>query len=223
MRLPGLLSCFLTLSALSVGGTLADEAYWYVPHMEEARTPVEDALHSKELAMPGFGISSSRNMLMKRFQHALDHKWLSAEQVDRFCNELKKISDKEQGQRDENGSLSYQSVAHEAKQLHDLNNRFEEQVLIKEQANPGIEGLQARKALMLQRVAYGLSNGKFTARRAAEYKQQIRGVLSVVPESGKLDSEEEKDASSQLRRISTSLEKEISGPSLANRPAPFSR
>ena len=198
------------------------EQFWYVPHQDEAKTPVEVQLESPELAMPGFGIGSSRTMLLKRFQYATEHKWLSAQQVDQLCNDMKKITDKESSMRDADGKLSYDSRASLAKQLNELNDRFEELVLVREQSNPGIEGLQAREALMIQRVTLAVNQGKMTAKKAAEMKAEIRQTMAELPAKD-ISEEKSREIASNLNRISGSLEKDLRGPSMASRATPFSR
>jgi hypothetical protein len=208
----------LLISGLPVGA----QQFWYIPQVDDSKTPIENELASPELAMPGFGISSSRSQLMKRFEYALDHKWLTSAQVDQFCNDLKNISDKETSLRDESGNLNGSSRSTIAKQLASLNNRFEDTVLVREQSNPGIEGLQAREALMLQRVGAAVSQGKMTHKKAAEMKQEIKSIMAKVPEKD-MSQDLQKEVASDLNRIGASLEKDMRGPSMASRVTPFSR
>lgn len=198
------------------------QQYWYVPHQDEAKTPIELKLESPELAMPGFGIGSSRTTLLKRFQYATEHKWLASQQVDQLCNDMKKITDKESSMRDADGKLNYEARASLARQLNELNDKFEELVLVREQSNPGIEGLQAREALMIQRVNLAVSQGKMTAKKAAEMKAEIRQTMAEVPEKD-LSDEQSKQIASNLNKISGSLEKDLRGPSMASRLTPFAR
>lgn len=200
----------------------AQEQFWYVPHVDDAKTPVEVQLESPELAMPGFGLGSTKAQIIKRIEFSLDHKWLPQNQVDQLCNDLKRISDKEQSLRDTEGKLSYDNRALIAKQLLDLNQKFEEQVLVREQSNPGIEGLQAREAMMIQRVNLALSQGKVTGRQAAEMKGEIRAVMANMPDKD-LTDEQSREIASSLSKINNSLDKDFRNPSMASRVLPFSR
>ena len=203
------------------------QQFWYIPHIDEARTPIEVELQSSELAMPGFGIGSTRAQLIKRFQYALEHKWLAPNQVDQLCNDLKQITDREQGQRDEAGKLSFESRSSLAKQLNELNDRFEDMVLVREQSNPGVDGLLARRAMMIQKINKANGAGRLSARKAAELKAQIATATTAIPEKDATDEQIKKVASS-LNQINTEMDRELSlylrPPSMtAARPAPFSR
>lgn len=202
-------------------GTVYAQQFWYVPHIDEAKTPVEQVLQT-DLAMPGFGIGSTRATLIKRFQYALEHKWLAANQVEQFCNDLKTITDREQGQRDDGGKLSFESRVSLAKQLNELNDRFEEQVLVREQSNPGLDGLRARRAMMIQRVNRAVGEGKLTSRKAIELKEEISAATAELPEKD-LTDDAAKKVSASLSAINNNIEGQLRPPSVANKPAPFTR
>lgn len=208
----------LVFSSAPVGA----QEFWYVPHVDEARTPVEVELQSSELALPGFGIASTKSTIIKRLEYALDHKWLSASQDQQLCNELKAITDKEQSLRDENGKLSYQAKTELARQLTGFNDKFEELVLVREQSNPGIPGLQARQAMMVQRVNQALNDGKMTAKRAVQLKAEIREIAAEVPEKD-ISEDLSKQVAAGLNKINNDLDKDLRQPSMATRPLPFSR
>src|SRR5262249_28364652 len=99
---------------------------------------------------------------------------------------------------------------------------FEEQVLVREQSNPGIEGLQAREAMMIQRVNMAVSQGKMTSRQASEMKGEIRSVMANMPDKDMTD-EQSKQIASSLSKINNNLEKDFRNPSMASRVVPFSR
>lgn len=210
------------LLSLSASAAYAQEPFWYMPHEQDAKTPIEEKLGSSELAMPGFGIGSTRAQLIKRFEYALEHKWLTSAQVEQFCNELKAITDKEQSQRDADGKLSFQTRSALAKQLNELNGRFEEIVLVREQNSPGVEGLKARQAMLNQRISYGISAGKLSNKRAAQLRAEIAEAVADMPEQD-LSDEKSKQIASDLNKINASVEKDLRGPSIANRVTPFSR
>lgn len=198
------------------------QQFWYIPHVDEASTPIEAKLQSSELALPGFGIGSTRATIIKRLEYALDNKWLSSAQVEQLCNDLKAITDKEQGMRDSGGKLSFESRASLAKQLAELNDKFEEQVLVREQSNPGIEGIRAREAMMIQRVNQAVASGKMTGKQASQMKADIKSTTAQLPDK-EINDELSKKISSNLNKINVALEKDLRGPSVATRVTPFSR
>ncbi|MBX9689638.1 MAG: hypothetical protein K2X27_23205 [Candidatus Obscuribacterales bacterium] len=208
--------------ALAISPVSAQQQLWYVPHVDEAKTPIEMKLQSPELAMPGFGIGSTRATIIKRFEYALDHKWLSSAQVEKFCNDLKQITDKEQAQRDSSGKLPFEARTQLAKQLSELNDNFEETVLVREQSSPGIEGLQARRAMMIQRVNQAVAEGKMTHKKAQDLKAEIAAASAQMPEKD-LSEELSHKIAGNLNKINVVIEKDLRGPSIANRVVPFSR
>ncbi len=229
MRFKSILEKKLTPGILGLGFILFQscpagaQEFWYIPHSDEANTPRELKLQSSELALPGFGISSTRAQLIKRFEYALEHKWLTAAQVQQFCNELKSISDKENNHRDPDGKLSFESRSSLAKQLSALNDRFEEMVLVREQSSPGQEGLQARKAMMLQRLNQAVTNGKLSNKKAFELKKEIAQATEAL--AGEDFSEADaKKVSISLSQLNTEIDKNMKSPSMtASKVVPFSR
>lgn len=197
------------------------QQFWYVPHMDEAKTPIEQVLQS-DLAMPGFGIGSTRAQIIKRFQHALEHKWLTAAQVEQLCNELKIITDRESTQRDPGGKLSFEARTSLAKQLNELNDRFEEMVLVREQSSPGLDGLKARRAMMIQRVNKAVGDGKLSSKRAVELKTEIAAATAELPQTDISEAAAKKIATA-LNTINVSIEGQLRPPAVANRVVPFSR
>jgi len=195
------------------------QEFWYVPHIDEAKTPVESELQSGDLAMPGFGLASTKSTIIKRLEYALDHKWLSSSQDQQLCNELKSITDKEQSFRDSDGKLNYSARAEIAKQLTDFNDKFEELVLVREQANPGIPGLQARQAMMLQRVSQAVNAGKMSDKRAGSLRYEIRSIAAEVPEKDITDEQTRKIAG-ELNRINGELDKDTHNSAVAAKPNP---
>lgn len=198
------------------------QQFWYIPHIDEAKTPIESQLESPELSLSGLGIGSTRSQIIKRLQFATEHKWLTAAQVDQLCNDLKRITDKEASLRDASGKLSFQSRNSLAKQLSEFNQKFEEMVLVREQSNPGIEGLQAREAMMIQRVNLAVSQGKMTNKKAAQLKAEVRAAMADMPEK-EITEEQTKKIATELSRISGVVEKDMHNPSMASRVVPFSR
>lgn len=184
----------------------------------EAKTPIERTLQI-ELPMPGFGISSSRTQLMNRFEYALDHKWLTAEQVQQLCNELKVITDRTESNRDEKGKLSYEQTASAAKQLNSLNARFEELVLHKEQSSSNLDGLRARRALMIQRVSKAESDGKLNSQRAEELIAEINALSSSLNRK-RVHPDELKTTESNLSRLSQRIDQQLSNTAIATRELP---
>lgn len=219
----------LSIGVLLSCSPLNAQQFWYIPHIDEARTPIEVELQSGELQMPGFGIGSTRAMLIKRFQYALDHKWLAPGQVDQLCNDLKHITDREQGQRDASGKLSFESRSSLAKQLAELNDRFEDMVLVREQSSPGLDGIVARRAMMVQKINKSVGSGRLSARKATELKAQIAtATAEITPELKEMNDAQAKKIAGNLNQINTEMDRELSlylrPPSLtAARPAPFSR
>ncbi|MBX9719791.1 MAG: hypothetical protein K2X81_00210 [Candidatus Obscuribacterales bacterium] len=181
----------------------------------EAKTPIEHILQS-QLRMPGFGISSTRNQIMNRLQYALEHKWLSAVEVLQLCNELKVITDREESKRDADGKLDFGARSSLAKQLSSLNDRFEEMVLLKEQASPTIDGLRARRALLIQRVSKAESNGKLNSKKAQELNREIATVTTALSHNN-ISDEESKTITSSLSYMNKLIDEQISNTELASK------
>ncbi len=175
--------------------------------VSDSRSPIEHVLQS-ELAMPGLGISASRNQIMNRFQYALDHKWLTAAQVQDFCNELKTITDREEKSRDENGKLSYEARASAAKQLNALNDRFEQTVLSKEQSRSNIDGLRARRAVLLQKVSKAESDGILNQKAVGSLNLEIAAAGASLKRK-QLAEEELQSTSDDLAELDKRIDDEI--------------
>ncbi len=186
-----------------------------VNEISEAKTPIEHVLQS-QLPMPGFGISSTRNQIMNRLQYALEHKWLSSTQVQQLCNELKVITDREESKRDADGKLDFAARSSLAKQLNSLNDRFEEMVLVKEQTSTTIDGLRARKALLIQRISKAESNGKLTSKKAQELNREIATVSTALSHNN-ISDEESKTITSSLSYMNKVIDEQISNTELASK------
>ncbi|MBX9723250.1 MAG: hypothetical protein K2X81_17740, partial [Candidatus Obscuribacterales bacterium] len=163
--------------------------FYYVPHIDEARTPIETTLQGNELAMPGFGLGSTKTQIIKRLDYAQAHNWLAANQLDQLRSELKTISDKEQSERDASGKLSFENRTELAKQFTDLNDKFELLVLTREQSSPGIDGIKAREAMMIQRINKAVASGKMTSKKAATLKSEIGQTTATLPNTNVNDDE----------------------------------
>lgn len=201
-----LLSLSLLSGMLIVVPCLAQQTQ-IINTVSDARSPIEHVLQS-ELAMPGLGISASRNQIMNRFQYALDHKWLSAAQVQDFCNELKTITDREEKSRDENGKLSYEARASAAKQLNSLNDRFEQAVLSKEQSRSNIDGLRARRAVLLQKVSKAESDGVLNLKTVESLNLEIAAAGASLKRK-QLAEEELQSTSDDLAELDKRIDDEI--------------
>lgn len=173
----------------------------------DARSPIEHTLQN-ELAMPGMGISASRNQIMNRFQYALDHKWLTSAQVQDLCNDLKTITDREESSRDANGKLSYESRALVAKQLNALNDRFEQLVLSKEQSRSNIDGLRARRAVIIQKVSKAESDGILTSKDAEALNFEITAAGSPLKRK-QLSEDELKATAEDLSELDKRIDEQL--------------
>lgn len=173
----------------------------------DARSPIEHTLQN-ELAMPGMGISASRNQIMNRFQYALDHKWLTSTQVQDLCNDLKTITDREENSRDANGKLSYESRALAAKQLNALNDHFEQLVLSKEQSRSNIDGLRARRAAIIQKVSKAESDGVLTSKDAEALHLEVT-ALSTSLKRKQLSEEELKTTADDLADLDKRVDDQL--------------
>lgn len=186
------------------------QQYVAVQYIDQARTPIETKLAGADLAMPGLGLGSSRVQLGKRFDFAEQNKWLAANQLDLLRKELKAITDKEASQRDAAGKLSFESRQELGKQICDLNEKFEEQVIIREQSAPGIEGLRARQAMLMQRISKSVGLGKLAAKKAQVLKAEVRGAMSAIPETEEeLTELASKQISQSLQSVNQKLDKEL--------------
>jgi hypothetical protein len=205
------------------GAPAGAQDFWYIPHVDEAKTPIEVQLQGPELAMPGFGIASTKAAIIKRLEYALDNKWLSASQDQQLCNDLKVISDREQSYRDADGKLSFKARNELARQLTELNNKFEELVLVREQSSPGVQGLLARQALMIERVNQAVAEGRINGRRGYQIKSEIKSVATQVPEKD-ISDEQAKKIAFELTRINNDIDHEsMRVPAVAGRQTPFTR
>ena len=118
-------NCIGVLSILFLTCTAAyAETAWVVPPTDQHLSPIQRVLRS-DLAMPGVGIAASKKQLTNRLQYALEHDWLSGEQIEQLKAELKAISDQEDSQRDETGNLTFESKMLLANQIFKLNAKFE--------------------------------------------------------------------------------------------------
>ncbi len=214
MKLTGISFCVLSGLIISCAPINAQQS-WYVPQIDETRTPIEKILQS-DLAMPGLGIDASRAKIIKRFEYAMEHKWLSAGQVGQLCNDLKGITDREQSQRDSNGKLSFEARASLAKRLNELNERFEDMVLVKEQSSAGMDGLLARRAAAVKRINKAEEDGKISSKKSLELKNEIAAAMASLPSNGSSD-EATKKVSSSLNEISSKIDGQLQPSSLANR------
>lgn len=175
--------------------------------VSDSKSPIEHVLQN-ELAMPGMGISASRNQIMNRFQYALDHKWLTGVQVQDLCNELKGITDRGENSRDENGKLSYESRASVAKQLNSLNDRFEQMVLSKEQSRSNIDGLRARRASIFQKVSKAEADGILTNKGAESLNFEITAAASSLKRK-QLSEDELSSLADDLSELDKRVDDEI--------------
>lgn len=183
------------------------QQYVAVQYVDQARTPIEHKLESAELAMPGLGLGSSRVQLSKRFDYAQQNKWLTAEQLEQLRKELKVINDKEAGLRDTAGKLSFEARQDLGKQINDLNAKFEEQVLIREQSMPGVEGLRARQAMLQQRISKAIALGKINAKKASAIKVELRAAASGITED--ISEAQTREVAKALGLVSQKLDKEM--------------
>lgn len=104
---------------------------WLVPPSDDRTTPVQQILKN-DLAMPGVGLEATKKQITNRLQYALDHEWMTSEQVEQLKGELKAISDKEAADRDAEGKLPFESKVSLANQLFKLNAKFEDLALKEE-------------------------------------------------------------------------------------------
>ncbi len=100
------------------------ETAWVVPPSNQGVSPIQRVLKG-DLAMPGLGLDASKKQLINRLQYALEHEWLTGEQVDQLRGDLKVITDQEASQRDEFGNLTFAAKMSLANQLFKLNAKFE--------------------------------------------------------------------------------------------------
>lgn len=185
------------------------QQYVSVQYVDQARTPIESQLASPELAMSGLGLSSSKTQIAKRFETAQSNNWLSSAQVDRLRLDLKTLQEKEASMRDSSGKLPFTARQELSRQICDLNEKFEEQVLTREQSMPGLEGLYARQAMMIQRINKGLALGKIAPKKAAALRAEVRATLSGLSEQEELSEENGKTLTQALSSISQQVDKEL--------------
>ena len=187
----------------------------------EHKTPIERVLQ-RELPMPGFGISASRNQIMNRLEYALEHKWLTGAQVQQLCNDLKIISDREESCRDENRKLSYAATATLAKQLNGLNERFEEMVFQREQSGSDLDALRARRSLMVQRVSKAESDGVLTSKKAQELSSEINSVTTPLNRT-RINSEESQTITAHLADLKKRIDEQVNAASIASKESPSNK
>lgn len=187
------------------------QQYVAVQYVDQARTPIEVKLASPELAMSGLGLGSSKAQIAKRFDCAQENKWLSEDQLIQLRKDLKALVDKEAAMRDSSGKLAFEARQELSKQICDLNEKFEEQVLIREQSMPGLEGLKARQAMMIQRINKALALGKIAPKKASALRAEVRGALSGVPDDTEeqLTDAQSKEIMQSLGTISQKVDKEL--------------
>lgn len=204
-------NCVLLLLCASVISCIPASAQQYVAvqYVDQARTPIESQLAAPDLAMSGLGLSASKAQVAKRLDVAQQNNWLSAEQLMQLRADLKQIMDKESISRDTAGKLPFTARQELSKQICELNERFEEQVLIREQSMPGIEGLKARQAMMIQRINKALALGKVAPKKASALRSEVRGTLNGLSNTDELTENQSKELVQSLNAISQKLDKEL--------------
>lgn len=184
------------------------QQYISVQYVDQAKTPVESVLSSPELSMTGLGLGSSQTQLGKRFDYAQEHKWLSDEQLTVLRNELKGIADKIASSRDSAGKLPFEARQSLGKQITELNEKYEEQVLVREQSMPGIEGLIARQAMTMQRITKAITLAKIAPKRGGALKAELKAAMTDLPE-GEISEEKTKEISQTILSVNQKLDKEL--------------
>ena len=184
------------------------QQYVAVQYVDQARTPIESKLASPDLAMSGLGLGSSKAQLLKRFEFAQQNDWLSPDQITQLRADLTSIGETERSLRDAGGKLSFEGRQSLSKQICDLNEKFEEQVLVREQSIPGLEGLKARQAMMIQRLNKALALGKIAPKKASALRSEVRNALSEV-DSDELNETQSKELVQLLSSLSQKVDKEL--------------
>jgi hypothetical protein len=185
------------------------QQYVAVQYVDQARTPIESQLASPDLAMSGLGLSASKAQIAKRLDYAQQNSWLSADQLTQLRAELKQLVEKETSSRDAAGKLPFPARQELSKLICDLNEKFEEQVLIREQSIPGMEGLKARQAMMIQRINKALALGKVAPKKASALRSEVRGTLNGISDTDELTESQSKELVQSLNATSQKLDKEL--------------